>query len=319
MAVSIEWSQTTPVAPTYNAETILESCSNLLVEANYYVRPIHSSVREFLTSPSQREINYIHADLILNTDPRFTFLSQTESEHIRKNICFERVSCESKIALACLKYFTTKDILAELSKGPSKSWQQHWRRAKDLCLLMYCSCYFDKHIYNMQVLTDEVIDTLESFLSIDNKALALILQIRLRKRGQYESMTSRLQVNARTMIFATALFSLPHLHKERWMKQEDTESLLHTATISGSLEAVEHLIRSGISINGRDGNNSTALHYASESGHYDICNLLLQNSFDVNLKGGAYGYALQAASAKGHDNIVQLLLTQDADINLTGG
>lgn len=69
LAVSIEYLQRAPISPMYNAETILESCSNLLVEVDGYVRPIHYSVREFLTSPSQREISYIHADLIRAMDP----------------------------------------------------------------------------------------------------------------------------------------------------------------------------------------------------------------------------------------------------------
>ena len=106
LAVSIEWSQkTNRISPTYNAETILESCSNLLVVADQRVRPIHYSVREFLTSPSQREINYIHADLILASDLSkggFTNPSQSESDHIRENICFEKDQSEAEIASACL-------------------------------------------------------------------------------------------------------------------------------------------------------------------------------------------------------------------------
>lgn len=122
MAVSIKYSQTDPIIPMYNAGTILESCSNLLVEADGYIRPIHYSVQEFLTSPSQREINYLHADLILATDPSkngFTNPSQPESDYIRERICFPKDQCEAKIALACLTYFTTSDILAILCKGPN--------------------------------------------------------------------------------------------------------------------------------------------------------------------------------------------------------
>ena len=190
LAVSIEWPQTNPISPTYNAETILESCSNLLVEADHCVRPIHYSVREFLTSPSQREIDYIHADLILAKDfskGGFTNPSQSESDHIRKNICFKGDQSEAEIALACLTYFMTKDILAELCRGPRKGRYDLYLRLENNWLLTYCSCYFDKHIYNMQVFTDEVIDTLDSFLSIDNKALASILQIRLSEKKAWRT------------------------------------------------------------------------------------------------------------------------------------
>lgn len=119
-AVSTECLQTNPIFPIYNVETIFEFCSNLLVEADNYLWPIHYSVQEFLTSSSQREINYIYADHIIATDPTkmgFTNLFQNKLDHICKNICIEKDSSKAKIALAYLTYFTTNDTLFELCKA----------------------------------------------------------------------------------------------------------------------------------------------------------------------------------------------------------
>ena len=123
VAVAIEWPSPKTVVPKYNAEAILGSCSNLLIEIDNFVRPIHYSVREFFTNPSQREIDSIYAYLILDVDPSkvgFAHPPQTECDRIRKNICFETDQCEAEIAIACVSYLTSGDVLANLSRGPSK-------------------------------------------------------------------------------------------------------------------------------------------------------------------------------------------------------
>lgn len=142
IAVAIEGPSTNTVAPTYRAEAILGSCANLLTETDGSVRPIHYSVREFFTSPSQREIDNIHADLILGVDPceaRFAHPSEIECDYIRKNICFETDQCEAKIAIACVSYLTSEDVLAFLAKGLVRrelAYEEMFEKNK---LLRYCS------------------------------------------------------------------------------------------------------------------------------------------------------------------------------------
>ena len=86
------------------------------MEINDFVRPIHYSVQEFFASPSQRDIENIYAHLILGvnlSEVRFVHPSQTECDHICKNIYFETDQCEAEVAIACISYFTCEDVLAE--------------------------------------------------------------------------------------------------------------------------------------------------------------------------------------------------------------
>ena len=134
IAVAIEWPPPKKVTPKYSAEAILGSCSNLLIEMDDFVRPIHYSVREFFTSPSQEEIDGIYAHLILDIDPSkvgFAHPPPIEFDHIRKNVSFEKNQCEAEIAIACVSYLTSEDILADLSEGPSKYQLQLKGRLKE--------------------------------------------------------------------------------------------------------------------------------------------------------------------------------------------
>ena len=323
LAVAIEWPPQKKIAPKYSAEAILGSCSNLLMEIDDFVRPIHCSVREFFTSPSQREIDSIYTHLILGVDlgePGFARPLQGECDHIRKNICFETDQCEAKIAIACVSYLTSEDVLADLSEGPSEYQFELEMRIHRKELLSYCSIHFDKRSQNVQQPTINILDSLDYFLSVNPKALATILQIRSVNTDYHLGLLeSRFwQVNAMAMLYSTSLFTLPHLRESRWMKQEGYQSLLHYAATGGLLDATEHLIKSGISVNVKDENGQMALYYAAENGHYGICQFFLQSSVDINAEGGRFGCALQAASFKGHENIVQLLLAKGADVNLTG-
>lgn len=261
VAVAIEWPSPKAVAPKYSAEAILGSCSNLLMEIVNFVRPIHYSVREFFTSPSQREIDYIYAHLILDVDPSkvgFARPLQIQCDHIRKNICFETDQCETEIAIACVSYLTSEDVLANLSDGPFQFQIQLRLRIQEIELLRYCATQFDKHTQNVQEPTVNILNALDHFLSIDTKALAAILQIRSMNRnsdfGKLESFFW--QVDAMTIIYSTALFTLPHLRNCKWIKQEAHKSLLHYAATGGLLDAVEHLIISGISVDAKEDRKS---------------------------------------------------------------
>ena len=65
-----------------------------------------------------------------------------------------------------------------------------------------------------------------------------------------------------TMIYSTALFRLPHLHKSIWTLQEASKGLLHHLVVTGGLlNGIEHLIKSRISVDVQD----EALYYASKN------------------------------------------------------
>ena len=284
-----------------------------------FIIPSESSLRVL-----QREIDSIYEHLILDVDPSkvgFVHPPQTECDRIRKNICFETDQCEAQIAIACVSYLTSGDVLANLSRGLCKYQLLLKKRISENELLEYCSNHFDKHTQNVREPTIDILNVLNYFLSIDTKALAAILQIRSVNMDYYhlELESYCWQVDAMSIIYSTALFTLPHMRKSKWMKQQAYESLLHYAATGGLLGAIEHLILSGVSVKARNKNGVMGLYCASENGHYDICQLFLQNSVDINARGGRHGCALQAASWSGQENIVQLLLAKDADVNLTGG
>lgn len=181
MVVAIDWPSPEKVTPKYSAEAIPESCSNLLIEIDDFVRPIHYSVREFFPSPSQHEIDSIYAYLILDIGPSqvgFTHPPQIKFDHIRKNVCFEKSQCEAELAIACIFYLTSEDILADLSEGPSKYQLQLKGRIERNDLLKYCATRFDKHNQNVQEPTRTILNALDYFLSIGSQALATILQVR---------------------------------------------------------------------------------------------------------------------------------------------
>ena len=119
------------------------------MEIDDFVRPIHYSVWEFFTSPSQLEIDSIYAHLLFGVDASqvgFAHPPQIECDYIRKNICFESDQCEAEIIIACVSYLTSEDVLADLSAGPCQFKYNLENRIRGNELLRYCSTHFDKHI-----------------------------------------------------------------------------------------------------------------------------------------------------------------------------
>ena len=65
------------------------------------------------------------------------------------------------------------------------------------------------------------------------------------------------------------------------------KTLLHTASLIGSLPVIEYLISSDAEINEVDINGHTPLHYACWYGHFDVVNFLVSKSADINAKNSA--------------------------------
>ena len=124
------------------------------------------------------------------------------------------------MTIACISYLTSKDILADLSWGPSVDQEDLEERIGRNELLRYCSTHFDKHTQNVQEPTSNILNVLDYFLSIHTKALAAILQIRSVNMDYYygELESYHWQVDAMAIIYSTALFTLPHIRKSKWLK-----------------------------------------------------------------------------------------------------
>ena len=134
------------------------------METDGFVRPIHYSVPEFFTSPSQREIDSIYAHLMFGVDLSevgFAHPPQIEFDYTRKNICFETDQCEAEIKIACVSYLTSEDALADLYEGPCAHKYELEDRIKRNELLKYCSTHFDKHTQNMQEPTINILNALD--------------------------------------------------------------------------------------------------------------------------------------------------------------
>lgn len=89
---------------------------------------------------------------------------------------------------------------------------------------------------------------------------------------------------------------------------------IHTAVISGNLEAVKQHIAAGTNINGKDAmTGSTPLISASSFGKIEIAEALIDAGANLAIKNGDGSTALHAASFFGRIEIVQLLIDANAD------
>ena len=89
---------------------------------------------------------------------------------------------------------------------------------------------------------------------------------------------------------------------------------IHTAVISGNLEAVKQHIAAGTNINGKDAmTGSTPLISASSFGKIEIAEALINAGANLSLKNGDGSTALHAAAFFGRIEIVQLLIDANAD------
>jgi len=83
---------------------------------------------------------------------------------------------------------------------------------------------------------------------------------------------------------------------------------LHTASLHGNLEAVQHLVQElHIDVDYIDRTGSTALMYASYAGHLEIVKFLVEHGANPNIKNLKGGTAARYAAYAGHRDIVEYL------------
>jgi ankyrin repeat protein len=99
----------------------------------------------------------------------------------------------------------------------------------------------------------------------------------------------------------------------------DPGTLTHAASMSGSAEVIELLLRYKADVNARSVAGRTPLHGASESGHVKVVQLLLERGADVNARSPFHGSTpLTLASRWGHLEVVRVLLGHGADLHTRG-
>lgn len=99
-------------------------------------------------------------------------------------------------------------------------------------------------------------------------------------------------------------------------QDNDHETPLHLAAVMGHLELVRTLLEHSVDVNAAIMEDIyTLLHEASKGGHVDIARLLIQNGAEVNAQDGSHGTPLHMVSLWRKAEIVQLLIQHGADIN----
>ncbi|KAL9108612.1 MAG: hypothetical protein Q9187_008271 [Circinaria calcarea] len=333
-AVAFEKSSSSGDNPKeYSIEVILESCSNLLIDENRRIKPIHFSVKEFLTRSLPAG----------DGTPKPTYLWDFHDGH-------------TEVAKGCMAYM----MLNLTAEGPCIDTSELSKRTWEHPLFIYSSHFFDEHIHRVTSITPDLEKQLNILLCSQSRVLAAILQLR-RCRSEYfshdqeDDFTTYSQVvNAITLVYSTKLFNLPHLRlgNTGWKSLEVPKYTLHEASSNGTVDAISQLVvELNCDINEKDEHGNTPLYYAvkrgqtnavmlllklgahinvhgnnvlylaSENGFLDVVQILLKAGAEVNAQGGEFFTALQAAAAvfQGSIEVVQLLLDRGAEVNAEGG
>jgi ankyrin repeat protein len=91
-------------------------------------------------------------------------------------------------------------------------------------------------------------------------------------------------------------------------------TLLHVAVNLAYSEAVDELLKQGMSINARDDKGFTPLHYGSCIGNKEIVQQLIKAGADVNAVSNRGTTPLHLAVKKGHIWIAKILITSNAHV-----
>ncbi|XP_069750947.1 ankyrin repeat and protein kinase domain-containing protein 1 [Narcine bancroftii] len=92
-------------------------------------------------------------------------------------------------------------------------------------------------------------------------------------------------------------------------------TLMHLAVLTGDVEFVQLVLKSGGSVNSQTSRGVTPLIMAVQYGFVDVCMLLIQEGAEVDLMDDDKWAPLHFASQNGDDRIARLLLDKDADVN----
>jgi ankyrin repeat protein len=283
-------------------DVIISSTGALLTVDSEYdrtVRPIHTSVQEYLTKPCE---------------------DQTKTRILKYFIDGELA--HSQLAMSCMTYLQL-DIFVS---GPSSDAYALHSQCGHAQLACYSCFLFDKHIQHLNALPPEIHTRLNLVLGSEERTLAAVLQCR-RLRGSYHRVFLNFSkcssaVNAATLIYSTDLYNILQCYRpdSNWLKlAAPLTYALHQAAANNSEDAIERLVELGHNINEPDEDGMAPLYHAAVNGHSTSTKWLLEHGAEVNSQGGDYNTALQAASFGGHLAVVELLLKHEAQVDLQGG
>eukprot|EP01098_Paradermamoeba_levis_P016253 TRINITY_DN8666_c0_g1_i1.p1 TRINITY_DN8666_c0_g1~~TRINITY_DN8666_c0_g1_i1.p1 ORF type:complete len:111 (-),score=7.96 TRINITY_DN8666_c0_g1_i1:57-389(-) len=93
------------------------------------------------------------------------------------------------------------------------------------------------------------------------------------------------------------------MNLDQFLSTKTTNAKLREASITGDLEVVNFLIKSGANVNG-DLNGMTALHWAGSGGNVEVVELLIKYGADLSKKTKEYGFTVIECSPHGVNRVV---------------
>ena len=311
--------------------TIVNACANLIsVNQDRFVRFVHFSVQEFLTS---------HRSTILN---------------------MEYDVAHREIAHMCMTTLTLHpergDPLASYQYAFDE-WPHHLLAGnlntipKDDRIMAAASSFFEKHpkLFTEQPEYFGGVEKKKIYLTFTPEVLALIFNLpdtqkrlpsdkKQSQKGQTKPVYNPglgcivLSDDNLAIHYATAELDsvsvvqrlYTHGYPLNYFYSAQNEGVPGWLRLSPlysvqSTQMERCLLDKGADVNDQSGQYGSALQAAAFKGNIEVSWLLLDRGANVNAQCGQFGNALQAAAYRGKLEVIQLLLNMGADVNAQGG
>lgn len=271
----------------YPSEVILEACANLAIEENGFIRPIHYSVQEYFTVPSNN------------------------SQIGKDSVWFEKKSLiHKKLANSCMSYLE----MMYKSEKPSPHWHDFDERIKQNPFSWYAAAYFHIHI-RLAAETEQEFEALgKRPLEWQQPLVGCVYQL----HSMPDTIDSDIVFTSFEEKFNNTLagFEAPsHVSVEEMMGWK-TPTLQKLHEIENSVETLEE----DFYIEPRDDFYPNPLARAILLENHDLVQEILEKDVtSLNIIHPLYGTPLQMACTSDDEDFINNLLERGADINLKGG
>ncbi|KAF2994958.1 hypothetical protein E8E13_002790 [Curvularia kusanoi] len=261
-----------------SSQVILEACGNLLEKVGNFIRPIHYTVQEYMTTAIKGPLPHtIRAQLL-----------DSRAVHI-------------DLSLACL-FLIRKFAFRTSSRHHSLIYE--FDQFAD-----YAFQTFDCHIAQCGEPSVEIMSELDTIMQQNSAFLAYIVRRRVR-----DFNPAKIMVTPGTLVYSSHLYHVPSV-RQKWCDGTSPKYALHLAASARLPTAVIRLLQAGYDVNEKDSYGQTPLYFACMGSAVETAQILIHHQADINVQGGQYGSPLQAASVVGSEQLVKLLLDNNADVN----
>ena len=283
------------------------------------VRLAHSTVKEYLTSPSTLVGSRSKQAIKFNHDDSHHFIATTCLAyllHFDTGHAFALTANESySLAEYAAKYWVAHYHVASDKDGLQRQIFQLFQGRKG-CFVNWQKIYnIDKpwtysHRYNSSPMASPLYCA--SLMELDTTVRRLL------QNGVDPDEEGGILGSALGAAVYKGNMSIVRMLLENGSNPDFRGGILRSpliaACVKGQKEIVVMLLEKGADIEGWDFLQGHPLFVAAEHGHEDIVRQLLDLGADVNLRTGKKGSALHAAVVGGHESICRLLVGRGADI-----